>query len=979
MLNYMAQYLVDFRSFLFKAGFLLVFFAISFIAKGQYYNIGQDPASIHWRQIKTEHFNFIYPSDFEQNAQNLANLFQYVYKYGTLTLENKPDRVPVIMHNRDVIPNAFTLWAPKRIELYTCPPQDTYSQKWLEQLAIHEYRHIVQMDMVNHGFTKGLNWIVGEQATAALTGFFIPMWFMEGDAVCAETALSHSGRGRIPSFEMEIRAQILEKGIFSYDKAVLGSYRDMVPDQYVLGYQLVASTRKKYGYKAWVTALDYVARKPYLIMPLNKGLKKATGIGKVELYRNIMREMDSAWKIQAALTRKSNLKVITKGNSSIYTKYKYPHYVNDSLIIAERSSLDDISRFVIIDTAGNEKMLCTPGFFSSDVFSVNIGTGFGKLQANKPGAFTIDNISISDGLMAWTEREADPRWQNRNYSVIKLFDFATGKIRTLSHKSRLFVPAISPDGTAILAVRVSENNTCSVVLIDPKSGSEFKCLMSSDEDFFLTPTWSDDGEKIVYMVLNEHGKSIRSFNIKSGMVTEILPPTFTDISNPKFVDKYILFNGAYSGIDNIYAVDTLSHNVFQVTSSAFGALDPEYSAARNTIVYSDYCSSGYRIAESGFDPSSWNPLSVVSDNSPSLYKYLSTEEIGMVDSTTITNTQFESKPYHKITHLFNFHSWAPVYFNYDKSETAAGISFMSQNPLSTATTTVGYNWDYAGKAGLYRLTYRYEGWYPVLDIDATYGKQAFYKSSPDHASDRYTWDETVLSGGVKLPLIFNHGKFFTGIQLKAHTTWQQIRNNTAPDSNRVEGTFQSADYEIYIYNYIKQASKDVYPHWGQVLDVNFRHSPFNKTGENRVGSIETTLFFPGITRHSGCKLYAGYQKKWDSHYPTNFVGFPRGTVAVVNDQLMSFRLNYKFPFYYPDASLGPVLYFKRVKANLFYDHAFLWDNERKDQSNSLGAEITTDLHFLRFLLPFDIGIREGYRPIQKGWFTDFLFLINLNI
>jgi hypothetical protein len=967
------------RDSILKAGFLLVFFLINLFSSAQYYNLGQDPASIRWRQIKTEHFNLIYPDDFEQNAQFLANLFQYVYDYGTLTLANKPSRIPIIVHNRDIVPNAFTLWAPRRIELYTCPPQNSYAQNWLEQLAIHEYRHIVQMDMVNHGFTKGLNWIIGEQATAALTGFYIPMWFMEGDAVCTETALSHSGRGRTPAFEMEIRAQVLQKGIYSYDKAVLGSYKDHVPDQYVLGYQLVANTRKKYGYQAWVRTMDYVARKPYLVTPLNRGLKKSTGYGKVDLYKNTLREMDSAWKAQNALTSRTDMKILTKQQSSAFVKYKFPHYVNDSLVIAERSSIDDISRFVLIDPNGNERRLCTPGFFSSDIFSINVGTGFNNMNTNKPGAITIDNISINNGFMAWTEREADPRWQNQNYSVIRLFDFKTGKIRTLTHRSRIFVPALAPDGKSILAVKVSESNTYSMVMLDLESGSEFKCLLTSEDDLFMTPSWSADGKKVAFIILNKSGKSIWTLDIESNTITRVLAPTFSEISNPKYAGKYILFNGAYSGIDNIYAVDTTSHKVFQVTSSAFGASDPEFSSSKNRIIYSDYSATGYRIAETGFSPESWKPLAEIKDNSPSLYKYLITEETGLVDSSSTPHQHFESIPYHKITHLFNFHSWAPAYFNYEKSEAAAGISFMSQNALSTATTIVGYDWDYAGKAGLFRLTFKYEGWYPILDFDATYGKHAFHSLSDENISERHTWDETIISGGIKLPLIFNQGKYYTGIQLLAHSSWQQIRNNTLQDTNKTEGTYNSLDYGFYLYHYIKQAQKDVYPLWGQTLMVNYKHSPFAEPALNKIGSVETSLYFPGLFRHNGCRIYAGYQKKWDAHYPGNFVAFPRGTLLTENEQLMSFRINYKFPFLYPDASLGPIAYFKRVKANLFYDHAYVWQSGSKKQFNSVGAEITTDVHFLRFLLPLDVGIRQGYRPTDNGWFTDFLFLINLNI
>ena len=71
-----------------------------------------------------------------------------------------------------------------------------------------------------------------------------------------------------------------------------------MPDQYELGYTLVANVRRKYGYQAWVSALDEVARKPFVLTPFNRGLKKATGFGKEDLFSNTMREMDSLWKRQ---------------------------------------------------------------------------------------------------------------------------------------------------------------------------------------------------------------------------------------------------------------------------------------------------------------------------------------------------------------------------------------------------------------------------------------------------------------------------------------------------------------------------------------------------------------------------------------------------------------------------------------------------------------------------------------------------------
>ena len=54
---------------------------------------------------------------------------------------------------------------------------------------------------MNKGFTKVLSYILGEQAPGGVLGLYIPSWFLEGDAVSTETALSNSGRGRTCAFE----------------------------------------------------------------------------------------------------------------------------------------------------------------------------------------------------------------------------------------------------------------------------------------------------------------------------------------------------------------------------------------------------------------------------------------------------------------------------------------------------------------------------------------------------------------------------------------------------------------------------------------------------------------------------------------------------------------------------------------------------------------------------------------------------------
>ncbi len=949
---------------------LILVSVIPFTLYGQYYDLGQDPASIRWRQIKTEHFRIVYPETFEPKAQQLVNTLNYTYTHGTKTLAFLPARVPFIIHSYNTEPNAVTAWAPKRVEIFTTPPQDSYAQDWLDQLALHEYRHVVQLDRANQGFTKVLSWFTGEQAASMVNGLFVPGWFLEGDAVCTETALSHSGRGRSPSFEMLLRSQVMQKGAYSYDKAAFGSYKSFVPNKYVLGYSLVANVRRNYGYQAWISALDEVARKPFILTPFNHGLKTATGSGKVMLYRQSMFELDSMWKYQESQTAISAYDILTPVMPGKYENYKYPYYLNDTLILAQLSGMDDITRFVVVGHDGTKKVVCTPGFLSAENYSV----------ARHPAATGSKENKISskpDFLIAWTETINDPRWEQRTYSVIMVYDSRTGKIHEVTRGSRYYAPAISDDGLTIVAVCADTRSRNSIVLIDVANGIVTDTLIASNSDFYMTPAWSGDGTRIVFTTLKTGGKCIQLFDSKSKAITTIVQPTFTEISNPVFAEDYVLFDGSYTGIENVYAVDPANLQILQVTSAKFGAFNANLRPDGRMIVYSDYSSSGYKLVKTDFSPSKWRSAEQLGDYSASLYKYLVKEETGIVDSTTQTNIPYPSQPYKKAAHVFNFHSWAPVYLNYMSGVNSAGISFLSQNDLSTAFTVVGYSYDMAENTGKVTADFSWKAWYPVIELNTSYGGRASYTGGD--TSYRYTFNEAIISGGLSLPLLFTGGKYYKGLQFRLHSSLYNITSNNSRESDKLTGTIHSLDYSITAYRYIKQSQKDVYPRWGQTLSSTFRHSPF---GDNDLGSIISVvshLYFPGILLHHGIRVDLSLQQNDPGAYSyNNQILFPRGYLNVKANKIECFALNYKFPFAYPDLSLGPLAYFKRLKANLFYDGGLATDIGESWKLQSTGVEITADLHLLRFVFPFDIGYRFGYRPIEKQYFGDLLFSVNLS-
>ena len=138
--------------------------------------------------------------------------------------EKLPGKTAVILHNRSLLANGYVTWAPRRMEWVVAPPEENLPGDFLTQLALHEYRHAVQLQNLDRGTTRMLGFMMGEAAVGAVAAY-LPLWFYEGDAVVAETALSESGRGRSADFDRELRTIELERPKrYSYDQACLGSY-----------------------------------------------------------------------------------------------------------------------------------------------------------------------------------------------------------------------------------------------------------------------------------------------------------------------------------------------------------------------------------------------------------------------------------------------------------------------------------------------------------------------------------------------------------------------------------------------------------------------------------------------------------------------------------------------------------------------------------------------------------------------------------
>jgi len=915
-------------------------------AYAQFYDLGQDPASVKWNVIKTGHFKIIFPAGIESQAQHIANGFEQVYEPLSADMKIKPERIPVVLHNRSVISNAEVPWAPKRIEFFLCPGQDDYAQPWADQLMLHEFRHVVQYSKINHGFTKALSYIFGQQITAGVIGTFVPLWFVEGDAVYAETAFSNSGRGRLPSFSMKMRAQVLEKGIYNYNKACFGSYRTYTPNRYEFGYQLVATARKYFSAAVWERAMNKVGKLPVMVVPFNSGIKNVSGLNKVNLYKYCFQNLQCLWNEQRLQIKLTEFTQVKTPKNKLYTSYNFTGYHGNGSYISVRSGMNDITRFVCLDSNGSERKLCTPGSFQNTAFSV------------------------CSGKMVWAEISYDLRWENRTYSILKIYDINSHRIRRLTHRSRYFAPALDRRGEKVVCVEQSIGNHSAIVVLDAGNGNILNRYEADSADFLMTPCWSETGNKIVYIALNRYGKRICLLD-STGKPSDLTEPGYAEIAQPVLYKDLVYFVSAQSGINNIFALDIHTKSTWKVTSSAFGVSDPVVSEDGKELLYSDYTSDGFKPVRCAIDTSLWIPVTDVGNHSDSLNQPLTAADTMVIDFYEKEKMTYPVKKYSKFLNLFNFHSWGPISVNADNTTVKPGVELLSQNLLSTMYLSAGYEHEWNKPQSHIYAKLSYRGLYPRINLQTAY---YFFKD------DTITWDVLALQCGIDVPFYLTKGKYHIFIQPEVNFNFYGLLPGKNYPAERFSGYYQAMEYRFYGYSILKTSLRDINPRWGQMLEFTYRHTPFSGAQLGQTAALQGLLFFPGIGRHHSLNIYGGYQQKCGREYLFgDIVSLPHGYDATGLKKIFVVKGAYEMPLFYPDWSIGSLFYIKRFRASAYYDYAHITDvNNHNYDLSSAGLAILADFHFLRFLAPLSMGIRATYRFDNGAILPEFVYSVNFD-
>lgn len=945
-------------------------------AYAQYYSNGQSPASLRWKTLGNDSLKMVFPDGFEAQARRTLFYMDTVRSRINYGFRLPPLRTPVMMTTENFYSNGLTMLAPKRIEIGGIPAIDTYSEPWLKQLATHEYRHMVQFGNINRSTVKVFSWLFGQQAPLLASGM-VPFWFLEGDAVMAETQMSTFGRALQPSFTMHYRAlgdEILKSR--NPDKWFCGSYRDYVPSHYELGFQLVSYADKKYDEYIGEGITRYTSDYPILIFTTQLALNKYYRTSTKKLFRETFSSLNELWD---SLPDEGNSPRIVSPPVKVYTTYSHPVFIGDSTILAVKEDYDRPSRLVEIDVAaGTERLVCHTGPVST-------------------------RLVYRDGLAAWTEYRQSRFWEQKVNSRLCIMEAGSGRYREIASAGDGILYPVILDRNNLAFVRYHYDGHYSV---DLDSQSHGKVSFDFDGSISLHGlAWDDTTECLYYIALSDDGMWIGGldFSGAEGRQFAVTSPSYVTIDNLSAADGMLYFNSIFSGKDEAHTIDLATGKQYRISNSRYGSFSPSPSPSGEYISLVTYERDGYKAALQEveyWEEVEWEPVPRNIVNAP-----LKPWDVPNIDDVVYTHTEAEksagkypSKRYYKGAHLFNVHSWAPLYYapdllmNDQSLDARFGATLISQNLLSTAASSLGYGYTLDGHSTV-RGRFGYYGWAPKIDVTALWSNRPHRvitasSALPAQSGTVYRGNTFNLSVMAYLPAMLSTGYVIRSITpiLQYSLNNGELINVDTGESGRESIFLASLQYSAYV----RRARLDLQPRWGYTLRASVAGNPLGGL-LSPVWSVYGRIYTPGLFLHHGLTLAATYQRSGEGPFSPNIVEFqPIGYGQISSDRYFAASANYLLPIVYPDWGLSGVFFLKRIwlKAGITYaryntkipclDMATGFFGMRDIPHNIYTIGGTVNLDFTPFRMPsqatstLSVGLymmRQAKRPIWTVGFS----------
>lgn len=914
--------------------FLFLFLFLFYFSQVFSQSLGINPNQQNWRKLESRSAEIIFPAKLKPFAIQTAKVLNHQMQEHRLIGEKKA-RIPILLHNQTLVSNGYVGLAPFRSEFFLSPPQTFRrlgSTQWGNLLALHEYRHVLQFANAKVGASKVGHWLFGEVGWASFASFSLPNWYWEGDAILSETLLSKSGRGRLPYFTLGQRSIAQAQKSYRYHKIRNGSFKDWVPDHYAWGYTLLSHLQNEKGAEVLPKVMKEAAAYDKIIYPFSRSLKANSAYTTKSLYKAAWNSAKTHWGKQIKDRPFTPHKTIKEAKDRLPTFYYYPQLNDEGELIVWKQSYQKTDEIIQL-IEGKEKLIAKPGYTYDRYFHVN------------------------GDYLVWTEQSVDPRRERKQYSNVVLYHRNLKEKRYLSKKARLFSPIISHDQKAVYAIEYTQSLLCRLIKLELQTGLQ-TVITSFPQNTFISRLAEDKQARLYFLQQENNKLAIAYYDLKSGQSKTISPWTAHSIDDIRISGDYLYFSASFNQVDNLYRIKLEeSAPIEQLSESRLGSYHPFYDSKNGALIFTEGKFNGFAIRKLQLSECLKSSIEIT-EPIEQTWQLQNLDEANESFLENLVEVEAESKAYKAGIGKLKLHSW-PI--NASPSNQSISLAFNDYLRNWSARTTAGYNLN--EEASYYRANLSFGKHLPVFRLSASRSFRSFERFSEQNNLIDASFVQDQIGLSINIPLSSLKGNYRYSFQPALSYDFVFLDSqfdNQSTQTALIEGSLRFSALR-------RTAFQNLAPKWGLQTSLNYGLNQESAT-EARL-AMSARAFLPGLFANHSLQLSGGLlsESLRNSYQWFDNFFYPRGYNLPLNDAFYRLSMAYRLPLLYPDWGFGGITYFKRIRANFFFDYgeSQLDLLDRQTVFRSLGTELSFDNVWFNWA-PLTIGVRSAYRLNEVG-------------
>jgi Tol biopolymer transport system component len=543
-----------------------------------------------WYSIETEHFHVHYHDGAERTGMLAAKIAEDVYRPITSLYRYEPSsKVHLIIRDHGDFANGAAFFYDNKIEIWASALDFDLrgTSNWLRNVIAHEFTHIVQIQVsMKYGMripSFYIQWMGYEDerrpdvlygfpnilVSYPISGFVIPSWFAEGTAQFMHPGLEYDTWDS--HRDMILRMYALDGNMLTWNEmSVFGKTSLGNESAYNAGYSLVRYIATEYGRDALRQISETLGS--FTALNIDQAMRRSIGISGRELYADWQQAVVTDYRDRVALVA-SDLRAGEVIEGEGFGNF-YPVYSPDGRYIAyvsnKGSDYFGLSSLYVRDRIDGKTR--------------NLRRNIRSRIAWSPEGDKIYFSRITRN---------NPNWQG--FSDLFVVDVESGKERRLTHGLRLHDPDISPDGSTLVAVIVSDG-TQNIVLYDIETGALRYLTGHAHGEQVYRPRWSVAGDAVAFAQSEGFNRYIVEYSLPEERMSILIGGEFDArdaVYSPDGISIY--YASDETGIFNIYRYNRINERTERITNVLGGAFMPDIS--EGILLYASYESTGYKIAQ----------------------------------------------------------------------------------------------------------------------------------------------------------------------------------------------------------------------------------------------------------------------------------------------------------------------------------------------------------------------------------------------